>query len=113
MYKQFLEDDRKSNGDMSLVRLTGESRQQAVSNVTECILQGIQSSASSDRARVALVRCTSRVENIVNDGVAQMFRMVESQSTSANSRLSCECPYPPNLKGITKRGMAQPRAKKK
>ena len=113
IYQHLLEEDKASTGDISLVMLTGESQQQAIANITGCLVQGIHSSVSSDRARAVLDRCRNRVENTVNEGVCRMFRMVESQSTSSNNRLSCERPHPSRLKGITKRGMAQPRAKKK
>ena len=114
IYKGFLEEADTRSPDTSLNILPVARRSEAIEQVCEFTLSGLWESISSEKIRAAKAYHHCRVQNIVRDGVDSMFAFVEggrSQVEACGEQSSCA--FPARLQGVTKRGMAQPRSKRR
>ena len=112
MYRQLLDtegvtSDKGKNGQMA-----SDRRRQAIATMTAQVVAGLQASLPSSRSRELFDHFSAKIYIEVDQGVINMFEFAESLD-SPEAAPDSEICSSSRMKGITKRGMAQPTKKKK
>ena len=109
IYERLLEDEREATGDASLHFFPIARKDEIMEQILQVVMTGLHKSLRSDPARDVLANLAERVEAYIRSGIVQMFQMVETHSVESAPAAAAG---PFRLRGITQRGMAQPRRKR-
>ena len=115
-----VENQRESSGDFTLTRVLNDYRIEATKSLIKMCLEAIQKSldsSGSDTLVIAVKRYQERILDVLDRGIGDMFR-AEKSSPAQAVRAECGQSLEPvsaacRMQGLTKRGMPQPRRKKK
>ena len=111
-YVQLLAQERCSCGDPTLSQLPEGLRQQRIAELTELCLRGIQESLRSEKASAMVEKHDAKVKEVIQAECIHIFEFVERMHLAPGSEGS-DLSRPGKLQGLTKRGMAQPKSKRR
>eukprot|EP00930_Biecheleria_cincta_P001322 TRINITY_DN102457_c0_g1_i1.p1 TRINITY_DN102457_c0_g1~~TRINITY_DN102457_c0_g1_i1.p1 ORF type:complete len:114 (-),score=15.22 TRINITY_DN102457_c0_g1_i1:193-534(-) len=112
IYQNLVQAERQVSGNHSLVVLPERARAEKVQELTLYTCSSLLQSVTSDGARRAMETHKDKVQDMVRAGIERIFVFAGETCQERTEDIAEDHAHPSRFKGVTKRGMPQPKRKR-